>query len=174
VRFAEADELLQAIRSISIRHRALAATVLAPLGLHPGQEVVLLELASSGPRTQSELATACGSEPPTISGSAQKLEAAGLVARRPSAGDARVSVVELTDAGRALIPELKAVWRSLAEQTIAAMTIEMPLPELTARLADLAGSIVAAEAAHEARHGKRRVPPRARSTTAKAQGRSRR
>ena len=161
MKFGEADELLQAIRSISIRHRALTAAALAPLGLHPGQEVILLNLAASGPRTQSELAAICGSEPPTISGSAQKLEAAGLVARRPSARDARISVVELTEAGRQLIPKLREVWRSLADQTISSMTVEMPLEQLTAYLTDLAGSIVAAEAAHEARHGKRRVAPRA-------------
>jgi len=162
VKFDEADGLLQAIRSISIRHRALTAAVLAPLGLHPGQEVILLELASSGgARTQSELAVACGSEPPTISGSAQKLEAAGLVARRPSATDARVWLVELTDAGRALIPGLKAAWRSLAGQTVSSMAEETSLERLTAQLADLAASIIAAEAAHEALHGKRRVAPRA-------------
>lgn len=161
MRFAEADALLQAVRTISIRHRALTAAVLAPLGLHPGQEVILLELSAAGPRTQSELAAACGSEPPTISGSAQKLEMAGLVTRRPSTTDARVSVVELTDAGRDLIPRLKTVWRSLAEQTVSGMTVEISVTELTGCLSGLASSIIAAEAAHEARYGKQRVTARA-------------
>lgn len=157
MRFEQADDLLQAIRSISIRHRALTASQLAPLGLYPGQEVILLALAATGPSTQSELAANSGCEPPTISGCARKLEAAGLVTRRPSTTDARATVVELTDTGRALIPELKAVWRSLAAQTTAAMASSMPLDQLNACLSDLAQSIVAAGNAEEARNGKRRV-----------------
>jgi DNA-binding MarR family transcriptional regulator len=157
VRFDDADPLLRAIRSISIRHRALTASALAPLGLYPGQEVILLELAATGPHTQSELAVMSGCEPPTISGCARKLEAAGLVTRRPSTTDARATVVDLTDAGRALMPELKAVWRSLAERTIRAMSSEMSVAGLSDLLADLAASIVDAEAEGEARQGKRRV-----------------
>lgn len=141
-----AATLLDAIRSISIRHRALAATFLAPLGLYPGQEVILLELAAHGPRTQTQLAAASGCEPPTITGSARKLEAAGLVARRPSPADGRVTIVELTEAGRALIPELQAAWRALADHTVAGMTTATPLGQFTADLADLARSITAADA----------------------------
>lgn len=145
MRFEQADALLQAIRSIAIRHRALTAAMLAPLKLYPGQEVILLELAASGPRTQTELAVVCGCEPPTITGSARKLEAAGLVTRRPSPTDARVSIVELTEQGHALIPALKTTWRTLADHTVAAMTTSKPTDQLVADLSDLARSIVAAE-----------------------------
>jgi hypothetical protein len=44
-----AAALNQAIRLLSLRHRARAAALLAPLGLHPGQEALLLELARTGP-----------------------------------------------------------------------------------------------------------------------------
>ncbi|MDP9461837.1 MAG: MarR family transcriptional regulator [Actinomycetota bacterium] len=86
---ARADALNAAIRAIGMRHRALAATLLAPLGLYPGQEILLLDLDAHGPRTQVQLATASGCEPPTITGSVRKLEDAGLVVRsprRPTAG----------------------------------------------------------------------------------------
>jgi hypothetical protein len=56
VDFAEADALIQAIRTVGIRHRALAEKRLVPLGLHTGQEVILLELDLSGPRTQAQRA----------------------------------------------------------------------------------------------------------------------
>ena len=46
--FENADALDQAIRLLSLRHRARAGALLAPLGLHPGQEVLLLELARIG------------------------------------------------------------------------------------------------------------------------------
>jgi DNA-binding MarR family transcriptional regulator len=157
MRFDEADALLDAIRTIAIRHRALAAVLLAPLDLYPGQEVILLDLAAHGPRTQIQLATAVGCEPPTITNSVRKLESAGLVARQPSPSDARVSIVELTDGGRDLLPSLKATWKVLAERTVAAMATPVPLEQLTATLTDLARSITEAE--QSGRRSRRRTSP---------------
>ena len=138
--FEEANTINEAIRAIGIRHRALAGALLAPLGLHPGQEVLLLELAEQGPRSQAQLATASGCEPPTITNSLRKLEAAGLVVRRPSSSDGRVTIVELSDHAHELLPELKAAWRQLAEQTTAKLT-DTPLDGLTHTLVDLATSL---------------------------------
>ena len=143
--FDQADALNVAIRAIGIRHRALAGTLLVPLGLHPGQEVLLLELDASGPRTQGQLAAASGCEPPTITGSVHKLEAAGLVVRRPSPTDGRVTIVELSDRGHALMPALKAAWKQLAEQTVLGLT-STPLDRLSDALADLARSLTATDA----------------------------
>jgi DNA-binding MarR family transcriptional regulator len=138
--FEQADALNEAIRAIGIRHRALAMTALAPLGIHPGHKLVLLELEAEGPRTQAQLAAASGYEPPTITLSVQQLESAGLVARRSSPTDGRVSIVELTDEGRALLPTLKAAWRRVAEQTVAGLE-STSVDELTSVLEDLAGSL---------------------------------
>jgi DNA-binding MarR family transcriptional regulator len=142
VDFIQADLLNEAIRSIGIRHRALAGALLAPLGLYPGQEVLLLALDTHGPRTQGQLAAASGCEAPTITGSVRKLEAAGLVRRQDSPTDRRVSIVELTDRGRALTPALKDAWRQLAEQTVAGLT-STPLDRLSDVLTDLAHSLTA-------------------------------
>ena len=116
--FEQADAINAAIRAIGMRHRALAAGLLAPLGLHPGQEVLLLELDAQGPRTQVQLATASGCEPPTITGSVRKLEDAGLVVRTPSLTDGRVTIVTLSERGRALMPALKAAWVELGQRTV--------------------------------------------------------
>ena len=140
--FRQAAAVNAAIRSIGIRHRALADSLLAPLGLHTGQEVLLLELGSKGPRSQSQLAVSSGCEPPTITVSVRKLEAAGLVVRRPSATDGRVTIVELSDQGQALLPRLKAAWQQLAEQTVAGLA-STPLDELTEALTDVAASLTA-------------------------------
>ncbi len=138
--FEQAATVNSAIRSIGIRHRALADALLAPLGLHTGQEVLLLELAAQGPRSQGQLAVSSGCEPPTITGSVRKLEAAGLVVRRPSPTDGRVTIVELSDQGQALMPGLKAAWQQLAEQTVAGLT-STPLQRLTDVLTDVAASL---------------------------------
>jgi hypothetical protein len=49
--FEQANALNGALRAIGMRHRALATELLGPLGLHPGQEIILLELDAHGPRT---------------------------------------------------------------------------------------------------------------------------
>lgn len=134
----QANALNEALRAIGIRHRALAGVLLAPLGLHPGQEVLLLEL-DKGPRSQAQLAAASGCEPPTITHSVRKLEAAGLVVRRPSATDGRVMIVELSEHGKAVLPGLKVAWLQLAEQTVALCST--PLSELTRVVTDLARSL---------------------------------
>jgi DNA-binding MarR family transcriptional regulator len=138
--FAQADALNEAIRAIGIRHRALAIAALEPFGIHPGHKLILLELETAGPRTQAQLATASGYEPPTITLSVQQLEAAGLVVRRPSDTDKRAVVVELSEQGRALMPKLKMAWRRVAEQTVAGLR-STSADQLTEALADLAASL---------------------------------
>ncbi|HEY3506323.1 MAG TPA: MarR family winged helix-turn-helix transcriptional regulator [Actinocatenispora sp.] len=118
--FDRADAINQAIRLLSLRHRARIAALLAPLGLHPGQEALLLELARTGPMIQAQLSDALGVEPPSVTLMTRKLEAAGHVRRR-QATDRRASVVELTDTGRALAERVKELWRALAEETVAGM-----------------------------------------------------
>lgn len=159
--FGQADALNEAIRAIGIRHRALAIAALAPLGIHPGHKLVLLELATAGPRTQAQLAAASGYEPPTITLSVQQLEAAGLVVRRSSLTDGRATIVELSDQGRALMPKLKAAWREVAEQTVSGLT-STPIDQLTVVLDDLAASLASsvAPAADVPRYRTRSRPPR--------------
>ncbi len=140
--FVQAAAMNTAIRSIVIRHLALADALLAPLGLHTGQEVLLLELDAQGPRSQGQLAVSSGCEPPTITGSVRKLEAAGLVVRGPSPADGRVTIVQLSDRGQDLLPRLKVAWQQLAEHTIAGLT-STAIDQLAADLVDLAASLTA-------------------------------
>ena len=125
---------------VGIRHRALSVAALAPFGIHPGHKLVLFELDTAGPRTQAQLAAATGFEPPTITLQVRQLEDVGLVTRRPSPTDRRATLVELSDKGRTLLPELKAAWCRVAEQTVASFTA-IPLGQLTDVLADLAASL---------------------------------
>ncbi|MFF7246988.1 MarR family winged helix-turn-helix transcriptional regulator [Embleya sp. NPDC008237] len=117
--FAQADALNQAIRLLSLRHRARAAALIAPLGLHPGQEALLLELARTGPRIQAQLGEALGVEPPSVTLMARKLEASGHIRRTQAPSDKRASIVELTDSGRELAEQIKELWRKLGEETVA-------------------------------------------------------
>ena len=116
--FARADAINQAIRLLSLRHRARAAALLVPLGLHPGQETLLLELARTGPMIQAQLSETLGCEPPSVTLMTRKLEAAGHIRREPAPTDKRATVVALTDSGRALVERLRQLWCDLAEETV--------------------------------------------------------
>lgn len=136
--FESASALNRAIRLLTLRHRARAAELLAPFGLHTGQEVLLLELARTGPMIQAQLSEALGCEPPSVTLMTRKLEASGHIRRRSAPSDKRVSVVELTDSGRALVAEVHALWCALAEETIAGVPAETAasLPGILTTLAD--------------------------------------
>jgi DNA-binding MarR family transcriptional regulator len=122
VDFEQADALNQAIRLLSLRHRARAAALLAPLGLHPGQEALLLELARTGASIQAQLSEALGIEPPSVTLMTRKLEASGHIRRTSAPSDRRAMIVELTGSGRALAEQVKELWRALAEETVTGMS----------------------------------------------------
>lgn len=130
--FGYADALNQAIRLLSLRHRARAAALLAPLGLHPGQEALLLELDRTGPMIQAALSEALGCEPPSVTLMTRKLEAAGHIRRKPAPADKRASIVELTDSGKALAEHVKQLWCALAEETVTGLP-----PKIAAALPDI-------------------------------------
>jgi DNA-binding MarR family transcriptional regulator len=140
VEFEQADALNQAIRMLCLRHRARAAALLAPFGLHPGQEVLLLELARTGPMIQAQLSDALGCEPPSVTLMTRKLEAAGHIRRTPAPGDKRASVVELTGSGKALAGQVKQLWCVLAEETVTGLP-DQTVTDLPGILSTLTGNV---------------------------------
>jgi DNA-binding MarR family transcriptional regulator len=140
VEFEYADTLNQAIRLLSLRHRARAAALLAPLGLHPGQEALLLELARNGPVIQAQLSEALGCEPPSVTLMTRKLEASGHIRRRPAPSDRRAAIVELTDSGKSLVERIKQLWCALAEETVTGLPAQA-VAELPGVLMTLSGNV---------------------------------
>jgi DNA-binding MarR family transcriptional regulator len=138
VDFEQADALNQAVRLLTLRHRARAAALLAPLGLHPGQEALLLELARTGPMIQAKLSEALNIEPPSVTLMTRKLEASGHIRRSPAPSDKRASIVELTDSGSALADQVKEVWCALAVETVVGLSDQAvaELPGILATLSD--------------------------------------
>lgn len=105
--------LSTAIYQLARAHKAFAASMLRELGLYPNQELLLLELADVDRRSQSQLVKALMLDHSTVAKSLRRLEAAGLVARAPSAADRRAVDVSLTDKGQALVEQIRAVWAQL-------------------------------------------------------------
>ena len=100
-------------------HRARAEGALNKLGLHSGQEMLLLQLWIEEGMPQSQLAACMGVEPPTATKMLQRMEHAGLIERRADPEDARISRVYLTERGRALEQPVLEVWKQLEAQTVA-------------------------------------------------------
>ena len=99
-------------------HRTMAASMLSRVGLHPGQEALLMELWDQDGRTQANLAAALGVEPPTVTKMLQRMEATGLVQRRPDPTDRRAMRVFLTTKGRRLRGRVEKIWADLEERTV--------------------------------------------------------
>lgn len=138
--YEQACAFNRAVRTIGMRHRALAGVALNRIGLSIGQEALIMELSEQGPRTQAQLAAASGCEPPTITSAVQRLESLNFVSRRPSATDRRATVVELTATGHAILDDLSTAWTHLAELSVAGLS-RTNIDELTDALTDLATSL---------------------------------
>ena len=138
--YEQACAFNRAVRTIGMRHRALAGAALNRIGLSIGQEALIMELSEQGPRTQAQLAAASGCEPPTITSAVQRLESLNFVSRRPSSTDRRATVVELTATGHAILDDLSTAWTQLAELSVAGLS-RTKIDELTDTLTDLATSL---------------------------------
>lgn len=104
-------------------HRQLAEEDLNKLGVHTGQEMILLQLWIEEGISQSQLAACMEVEPPTATKMLQRMERAGLIERRPDPKDARVSLVYLTERGRTLEQPVLDVWRQLEARTISGLSL---------------------------------------------------
>jgi len=116
--------------------------------------MLLLELARTGPMIQAQLSEALGCEPPSITLMTRKLEATGHIRRTSAPADKRVSVVELSDSGKALAERVKQLWCALAEETVTGLPAET-VADLPAVLKTLTGNVDTRRPRHP--HGRRPV-----------------
>lgn len=111
--------MLPSILRIARLHRTRRATALAEIGLHPGQDTVLLLILRSGALTMTEIARALAIQPPTVTKIVGRLVANELVARREVRGDMRKSAVDLTDLGRRRAGEVETIWSGIESTALA-------------------------------------------------------
>ena len=103
-------------------HRAHIGGLLAEHELHVGQEMVLMELWQDDGLRGGELAVRLGVEPPTVTKMLRRLEACGLLERRPDPTDARSFRVYLSGEGRALEGPVMRCWARAEETALAGMS----------------------------------------------------
>lgn len=108
-----------ALHALARSHRARLAALLAPHGIHAGQDVLLLAIWEEPGLSQAALAVRLGVEPPTITRMLQRLERSGLVERRADPHDARVLRVHPTPRSRLLEGTVRRAWAQLDEVLVA-------------------------------------------------------
>jgi len=87
-----------------------------------GQMRLLFLLSNHGPAPMSHIADWLGVGLPTASGTVERVERHGLVARQHRLDDRRVVECQLTDAGRKLIDEVSGMRLEMMRQFLAVLT----------------------------------------------------
>lgn len=116
----EAAELVAALLSISKSVRALMGLRLAELGLHSGQDELLLVLKDGSLQSVSQIAERLNVRPSTVSKMKDRLEQRQLLTESANAIDARNTWVQLTSAGLELVARVEALHQSLQDELKAA------------------------------------------------------
>ena len=112
-----------ALAKVCKAYRGNVGEYLAEVGLHVGQEMVLIELFEQDGLRGGDLAERLGDEPPTVTKMLRRLEKCGLVERRQDSRDARSFRVYLTGEGRSLEEPLARCWERVEEKTFAGMSV---------------------------------------------------
>lgn len=99
-------------------HRMIAGHLLREVGLHTGQELVMMELWQTGPQRQADLIRALDSDAATMTRTIKRLEHAGFVRRVPTPTDRRASLIEPTPASLPLRQKVESIWAALEDATI--------------------------------------------------------
>ncbi len=105
-------------------HREQVAKKLAELNLFIGQDLFLMLLHECEELSQKEITEKLQVEYPTVTKMTSRLVQRGFVLKKSHTTDLRVSMVSLTDKGRAVCATLQAIWRESEQQLTHRLTPE--------------------------------------------------
>ncbi|MFD9053423.1 MarR family winged helix-turn-helix transcriptional regulator [Streptomyces zaomyceticus] len=115
---ASKGRLSYAVFQLARAHRGYSAALLRDMDLHPGQELLLMQLLDKDGQTQSELLESVGLDHSTVSKALRRMQEAGLLTRERAEHDQRALVVRLTDKGRSMREPISAMWAALEETSV--------------------------------------------------------
>ncbi|WLW50819.1 MarR family winged helix-turn-helix transcriptional regulator [Streptomyces sp. YU58] len=139
---ARRGPISHAIFRVARLHRMLAGQVLREVGLHPAQELVMMQLWDRGRMRQTDLARHVGADAATMTRTIQRLEKAGYVRRERSTSDKRSVLVEPTAASLALRQQVEELWSRLEDYVTGGLT-EVERSETLAVLEQLETNLAA-------------------------------
>ncbi|MBC6458974.1 MarR family winged helix-turn-helix transcriptional regulator [Actinomadura sp. HBU206391] len=149
---AAGGPISHAIFRLAKTHRMLAGQLLREVGLHPGQELLMMRLWESGSQRQADLATEFGTDSASMTRTVQRLERTGYVRRIPDPDDGRATRVEPTPASLVLRGQVERIWDHLERLTVGQMSTEEQQAALRVvqRLED---NLLALQSDHAPEHG---------------------
>jgi MarR family transcriptional regulator, organic hydroperoxide resistance regulator len=119
-----AQPLTNAIVRVARLQRMLAQQMLRGVGLHLGQELVMMQLWDRGPQSQTDLVRTLDSDSATMTRMVRRLENAGFVRSRPSPTDKRATIIEATPASQSVRREVERSWADLEKIAVGDLTAD--------------------------------------------------
>lgn len=111
-----------ALLKVAKLYRGTQAQLLAEIGLHPGQDVLLWALGQEPDGLLvNELADCLSVESPTVTRTLARLETGGWFTRQTVPGDRRAVRIQLTAQGRRVLKQIEATWQTLADNATAGL-----------------------------------------------------
>jgi DNA-binding MarR family transcriptional regulator len=140
-RAAAAGPIGYALARAARAHRVALQSHLAALGLYPGQELVIVDLAENPDSTQGDLVTRLGVEQPTIAKTIARMERTGFLGRHRDGNDRRVVRLRLTSLGESVVDSVVDAWVAADAAAVDGLTERQrqTLVSLLDRLADVDG-----------------------------------
>lgn len=105
-------------------HRGRVSNAFSDLGIHVGQDMVLLQLWGEDGVSPTELANRLRVEPGTVSKVLSRMEKVDLVTRRRDPRDARSFKVYLTENGKDLREPVNSRWEGVEDRMLKGLSPE--------------------------------------------------
>lgn len=101
--------IAKAIITLITSYKNLVTKKIRPMGLYPGQDMILLELLKNNNISQNKLVTTLCVDHSTIAKSVNRMAKADLVKTSKSEEDKRVTLVSLTANGTEMAQKIQAI-----------------------------------------------------------------
>lgn len=112
------------IVQIAKLHRQEISLRFSKLGIHAGQDMILMKLWESDGITQSEIIRSLNVEPPTITKMINRMEKTGLLERKRDLTDGRVFRIFLTEKGLGIQQDVVQAWSDIEEKLLQGLSFE--------------------------------------------------
>ena len=112
------------VAQVSRLHHARVHALMEDVGLFPGQPPVLFRLWEKDGRSQTELADLLRIKPATMTKMVNRMEKTGFIRRETDPKDQRVSLIYLTEAGRAVQNDVQRIFERLNRELVEGFTPE--------------------------------------------------
>lgn len=114
----------KAIINLITSYKNLISKKMRPLGLYPGQDMILLELLKQDGISQNKLVVELCVDHSTIAKSINRMVKSDLVKTVKSTKDKRVTLVSLTTKGRKMAQQVEAIWLESEQNATSGLSSE--------------------------------------------------